>query len=82
MKNIRFYEAEKYNLDDYEKVEDMIYKTIDKKYYGENLSLEGCSNTELVSKLLKSEDWAQGSGEFLEDYMILTYDGKRYSELS
>ena len=78
MKNIRFYEAEKYNLDDYEKVEDMIYKTIDKKYYGENLSLEGCSNTELVSKLLKSEDWAQGSGEFLEDYMILTYDGKRY----
>ena len=25
MKNIRFYEAEKYNSDDYEKVEDMIY---------------------------------------------------------
>ena len=78
MKNIRFYKAEKYNTDKYEKEEDMIYKTIDKKSYGESLSLKGCSDTELVSKLLKSEDWTQGSGEFLEDYMILTYDGKRY----
>lgn len=78
MKNIRFYEAEKYNSDDYKKVEDMIYKTADKKTYGESLALKGCSDTELVSKLLKSEDWAQGSGKFLEDYMILTYDGKRY----
>ena len=77
MKNIRFYEAEKYNSDDYEKVEDMIYKTTDKKTYGESLALKGCSDTELVLKLLKSDDWAQGSGEFLEDYMILTYDGKR-----
>ena len=28
MKNIRFYEAEKYNSDDYEKVEDMIYRNL------------------------------------------------------
>ena len=27
MKNIRFYEAKKYSTPDYEKVEDMIYKT-------------------------------------------------------
>ena len=27
MKNIRFYEAEKYSTPEYEKVEDMIYKT-------------------------------------------------------
>ena len=78
MKNIRFYEAEKYNSDDYEKVEDMIYKTIDKKSYGEYLSLEGCSDTELVSKLLKTDEWVQGTGDLFTEYLILTYDGKRY----
>lgn len=78
MKNIRFYEAEKYNSDDYEKVEDMIYKTIDKKSYGEYLSLEGCSDTELVSKLLKTDEWVKGTGDLLTEYLILTYDGKRY----
>lgn len=78
MKNIRFYKAEKYNSDDYEKVEDMIYKTIDKKSYGESLSLKGCSDTELVSKLLKSDDWVEGSSNLLKKYLILTYDGKRY----
>lgn len=31
MKNIRFYEAEKYNTPEYEKVEDMIYKTVEEK---------------------------------------------------
>ena len=46
MKNIRFYEAEKYNSDDYEKVEDMIYKTIDKKSYGALKSFVNyCTNT-------------------------------------
>lgn len=76
VKNIRFYAAEKYNSDDYEKVEDMIYKTTDKKTYGESLSLKGCSDTELVSKLLKSEDWVEGSSNLLKKYLILTYDGK------
>ena len=78
MKNIRFYKAEKYNTDKYEKVEDMIYKTIDERPRGEYLALKGCSDKELDSKLLKSEDWVQGTGKFIEDYLILTYDGKRY----
>ena len=76
MKNIRFYEAEKYNTDKYEKVEDMIYKTIDERPRG--LALKGCSDKELASKLLKSEDWVQGTEKLIEKYLILTYDGKRY----
>ena len=78
MKNIRFYEAEKYSTAEYEKVEDMIYETIEEKSDDGNFALEQCSDTELVSKLLKSEDWVQGTGDFLEDHMILTYEGKRY----
>lgn len=79
MKNIRFYEAEKYNTADYEKVEDMIYKTIEERSDNDgNFALKQCSDTELVSKLLKSEDWVQGTGDFLEDNLILTYEGKRY----
>jgi len=79
MKNIRFYEAEKYNTADYEKVEDMIYKTIEEKADNDgNYALKQCSDDELVSNLLKSEDWVQGTGDFLEDNLILIYEGKRY----
>ena len=79
MKNIRFYEAEKYNTEKYEKVEDMIYKTAEEKSADDgNYAITQCKDTELVSKLLKSEDWTQGTGDFLEDYLILIYEGKRY----
>lgn len=78
MKNIRFYQAEKYNSPNYEKVEDMIYKTAKEKTRDVNFALEQCDDTELVSKLLQSEDWARGTGDFLEDHLILMYEGKRY----
>lgn len=79
MKNIRFYEAEKYNTPEYEKVEDMIYKTVEEKSVDDgNFALKQCTDAELVSKLLKSEEWVQGTGDFLEENLILTYEGKRY----
>ena len=79
MKNIRFYEAEKYKTPDYEKVEDMIYKTLEEKSVDDgNFALKQCSDADLVSKLLKSEEWSQGTGDFLEENLILTYEGKRY----
>lgn len=79
MKNIRFYEAEKYNTAEYEKVEDMIYKTVEVKSLDDgNFALRQCTDEELVSKLLKSEDWVQGTGDFLEDNLIMMYEGKRY----
>lgn len=79
MKNIRFYEAEKYSTPEYEKIEDMIYKT--KEVRSDNvksLSLKQCSDDSLADKLIKSGDWKQGTGEFLEDFLLLTYEGKTY----
>ncbi|MCR4845737.1 MAG: hypothetical protein K5865_03270 [Eubacterium sp.] len=79
MKNIRFYEAEKYGTPEYEKIEDMIYKT--KEVRSDNvksLSLKQCSDDSLADKLIKSGDWKQGTGEFLEDFLLLTYEGKTY----
>ena len=79
MKNIRFYEAEKYNSSNYEKVEDMIYKTVEEISDDDgNFALKQCEDNELVSNLLKSEEWTQGTGDFLEDNLILIYKGKRY----
>ena len=79
MKNIRFYEAEKYNSSDYEKVEDMIYKTLEEKDpESENLCLRQCSDDELASKLKKLDDWKQGEGEFLKEFNILVYEGRQY----
>ena len=79
MKNIRFYEAEKYSTPEYEKVEDMIYKT--KEVRSDNvqsLALRQCSDDDLAEKLIKSDDWKQGAGKLLEDYLVLTYEGKMY----
>ena len=79
MKNIRFYEAEKYHSPDYEKVEDMIYKTIEENSGDTGfLALGQCMDKELVEKLLKSENWTEGTGKFLEKYLILIYEGERY----
>lgn len=79
MKNIRFYEAEKYGTPEYEKIENMIYKT--KEVRSDNvksLSLKQCSDDSLADKLIKSGDWKQGTGKFLEDFLLLTYEGKTY----
>ena len=77
MKNIRFYEAEKYNTDEYVKVEDMIYKTIFKSNC-EYLHYQKCLDTDLVTKLLDSEEWVQGTSTLLKNHLILIYDGKKY----
>ncbi|MCR5836463.1 MAG: hypothetical protein K6G88_08145 [Lachnospiraceae bacterium] len=79
MKNIRFYEAEKYKTSEYEKVESMIYKTMEKINQGDgNYSFKGCSDEALVTKLLESNEWEQGTGKGLARYMIMTHQGKRY----
>lgn len=57
----------------------MIYKTVEEKSVDDgNFALKQCTDAELVSKLLKSEDWVQGTGDFLEENLIMTYEGKRY----
>ncbi len=79
MKNIRFYEADKYKSANYEKIEDMIYKTIEEKDENQNFfALSLCENDELTSKLMKSDEWEHGSGKFIEDYMVITYKGRKY----
>ena len=79
MKNIRFYEAKKYSTPDYEKVEDMIYKTREDRSEDSGCyALRQCGDDELVSKLMASDGWARGTGEFYEDFLILTYEGKKY----
>ena len=61
------------------KVEDMIYKTVEEISDDDgNFALKQCEDNELVSNLLKSEEWTQGTGDFLEDNLILIYKGKRY----
>ena len=79
MRNIRFYEAEKYGTSEYEKIEDMIYKTKEEKSdSGQSLALKQCDDDDLADKLIKSDDWKPGSGEILEDFLLLTYEGKIY----
>lgn len=79
MKNIRFYEAEKYGTPEYEKIEDMIYKT--KEVMSGNvqsLALKQCEDDSLADRLKKSGGWEKGTGKLLEDFLILTYEGKMY----
>ena len=79
MKNIRFYNAPKYSTPEYEKVEDMIYKTTEEESDSSmSFSLKQCTDNELAAALLKSGGWTPGEGDFLEDYWILTHEGKRY----
>ncbi len=79
MKNIRFYEAEKYGTSEYEKIEDMIYKTKEEKSGNvQSLALKQCEDDNLADRLKKSDGWKKGTGELLEDYLILTYEGKMY----
>ena len=79
MKNIRFYDAEKYKTAEYEEVEKYIYKTLETKSDDEDsLALQGVSDKEFAEMLRKRDEWKQGTGDFLEDMLILTYEGKKY----
>jgi hypothetical protein len=79
MKNIRFYEAEKYRTPDFEEVEDKIFKTYKTASESDDyLGLRQLEDAELAEKLMQAEGWEQGNGELLEDYLILTYEGKTY----
>ena len=79
MKNIRFYEAEKYRTPDFEEVEDKIFKTYKTVSESDDyLGLRQLEDAELAEKLMQTEGWEQGTGELLEDYLLLTYEGKTY----
>lgn len=79
MKNIRFYEAEKYKTADYEIVDEKIYKTYENGSESDDyLGLEQLDDNALAEKLKQVEGWEYGAGEMLEDYLILNYDGKKY----
>lgn len=79
MKNIRFYEAEKYRTPDFEEVEDKIFKTYKTVSESDDyLGLRQLEDAELAEKLMQAEGWEQGTGELLEDYLLLTYEGKTY----
>lgn len=79
MKNIRFYEAEKYKTADYEIVDEKIYKTYENGSESDDyLGLEQLDDNALAEKLKQVEGWEYGAGEMLEDYLILNYEGKKY----
>jgi hypothetical protein len=78
MKNIKFYEAPKYNTPEYEKIEDMIYRTEVVMEDNGSYSFGQIKDAELGAKLLKEDGWTQGRGEAFEDMLILTYEGKKY----
>ena len=79
MKNIRFYEAEKYRTPDFEEVEDKIFKTCKTVSESDDyLGLRQLEDAELAEKLMQAEGWEPGTGELLEDYLLLTYEGKTY----
>ncbi|SCY08539.1 hypothetical protein SAMN02910370_01285 [Lachnospiraceae bacterium XPB1003] len=79
MKNIRFYEAEKYKTAEYEMVEKNIYKTFEVNEDDEDsLALQGVSDKGFADSLKKKEGWKQGTGDFLETMLVLTYEGKTY----
>ena len=79
MKNIRFYDAEKYKTAEYEEVEKYIYKTLEIQSDDEDsLALQGVSDKDFAEKLRKEDGWKQGTGDFLEEMLILTYEGKKY----
>lgn len=71
MKNIRFYEAEKYKTADYEIVDEKIYKTYENGSESDDyLGLEQLDDNALAEKLKQVEGWEYGAGEMLEDYLI------------
>lgn len=70
MKNIRNYTPDKYNSEDYQKVEENIYKTL----YSSPGSLEGLYDTELVNILKNLDGWIK---EDNRNY-TLVYEGKKY----
>lgn len=79
MKNIRLYDAPKYNSNNYIKVAGGIYKTTiisedNDDYFG----LNGIVDEELVTKLSKLEGWEDGQTEADEDFQYLLVDGKTY----
>lgn len=82
MKNIRFYEAEKYKTADYEIVDEKIYKTYETYETGSEsddyLGLKQLDDNALAEKLKQVEGWEYGAGEMLEDYLILNYEGRKY----
>ena len=79
MKNIRFYDADKYKTAEYEEVEKYIYKTHEIQSDDEDsLSLQGVDDKEFAEELRKLDGWKQGTGDFLEDMLILIYEGKKY----
>ena len=79
MKNIRFYNVQKYKTAEYEEVEKYIYKTLEiQSDDEESMLFKGVSDEEFAEKLRNEAGWKQGTGDFLEDMLILTYEGKRY----
>lgn len=79
MNNIRFYNAEKYETSEYEKVEEYIYKTIEEVSDNEDsLWLRQFEDEELSKKLLELDGWKQGEGELDDSYLLMEYEGKRY----
>lgn len=78
MKNIRFYNAIKYTSDEYTFVEENIYKTLSENNDDGCFSLEGLQDEKLMDILRKMDGWIQGTGDYLEDYRILNYEGKTY----
>lgn len=79
MKNIRFYNAEKYETSEYEKVEEYIYKTIEEVSDNEDsLWLRQFNDEELSKKLLELDGWKQGEGELDDSYLLMEYEGKRF----
>lgn len=59
----------------------MIYRTEEKFEDAEDSGCYAfiqCDDDVLVSKILNMDGWTPGAGEFLEEYLILTYEGKKY----
>lgn len=81
MKNIRIYNAAKYESDEYTKVEENIY-SVEYKDYGLLRALE---DEELSKKLKEMDGWEEfddyedeENGGYYGDVSILTYEGVRY----
>ena len=45
---------------------------------GNSFAVKECSDKELAASLLRADGWTPGTGDFLEDYLILAHAGKRY----
>ena len=79
MKNIRSYDAAKYSTDDYEKIEEGIYRTTYVNVVRDgDLALKGLDEGDELEAVKALTDWKKFDDEDLDELEYTFHSGKKY----